>query len=93
MTILTPGQGQPNPLLVLAAAFDSMASKLCMKLDKIADNTRAKHIYAVTQVQEGWAIYCLACSDELLRYTYPCRFHDPDKPLPPAGFSVDPSSL
>lgn len=91
MTILTPGQSsQPNPLLVLAKSLDGLSTKLAGHLAQISENTRPKHVYAVTQVDQGWALYCLGCSELQDKYVFPCVHHDPDKPLPPAGFSVDP---
>ena len=89
--IQVPGQarrGEPNPLLVLAAALD----KANLYLHQISLNTKKeqRHIYALGELGNGeWGSYCLACSDSAQEYVHPCVVLK-DNPVPPPHISVLP---
>ena len=87
--IQVPGQarrGEPNPLLVLATALDKANSYL----HQIADNTKGepKHLYALAQrPDDSWGSYCLACSEAVEEYVYPCAVF-PERPTPPSHITA-----
>ena len=101
MSIHVPGQPRSNPvnpLEVLAVALDKTNQHLrsiSTSTSRIAVNTakEERHIYALTPRPDGdWASYCLACSEAVESWVYPCKINLDDV-APPSHIAVLPDTL
>ena len=96
--IQVPGQnrGQPNPLLMLAKSVDKTNNHLAEMvglLGMLVSNTAkpSQHFYGIAPRDEStWGSYCIACSDAVEHYVYPCEVH-PDAPRPPSHITILPT--
>jgi hypothetical protein len=92
-----PVIGQPgatnNPLVVL----NTHLGEISKQLERIAGTVSLPHRYALAEANDPgghgkvWGSFCMACSDAVAEFTYPCRKPELemiDTARPPAFFTI-----
>lgn len=101
---ITPGSDVPllgengrpvnNPLVILNQHLLAINGALAQIAANTGSPASAMHRYGVAEAEDKgghgkvWGSYCIACSEQVSQYVYPCRLAPAELVKPPMFFTI-----